>query len=389
MATYKENLTKGFIDKISAPKANGSKSAFDSYYDTKERGLVLLVTSNGVKTFYLLTKIQGRTLRIKIGRFPELTVTNAREVAQTYKAQLAKGEDPEVKKKQLKAELTLGELFKMFMERYSKPQKQSWKEDERTINKYYHHWFNRKLSAISKYDVSLYHNQLRAKRGIYVANRMLERLKAMYNKAIEWGWNGENPAIGIKMFKETKRERFILPHEFQSFFAAVEAEPDPHIRAFFLLLLYTGARRSNVLAMRWDQIDWQLKFWRIPLTKSGEPQTIPLTDVAIKVLKALKEADNNASPWVFPSATSASGHFMDPKKAWQRLLKKANLQNLRIHDLRRTLGSYMTMNNTSLHIVGKALGHHSSDATEVYARLQVETIRQASQGAINLMHKNC
>lgn len=162
MATYKENLTKGFIDKISAPRINGSKSAFDSYYDTKERGLVLLVTANGVKTFYLLTKIQGRTRRLKIGRFPELTVTNAREVAQSYKAQLAKGEDLEVKKKQLKAELTLGELFKMFMERYSKPQKRSWKEDERTINKYYHHWFNRKLSAISKYDVSLYHNQLRA-----------------------------------------------------------------------------------------------------------------------------------------------------------------------------------------------------------------------------------
>ena len=86
-----------------------------------------------------------------------------------------------------------------------------------------------------------------------------------------------------------------------------------------------------------EHATWQLKFWRIPLTKSGEPQTIPLTDEAIKVLKALKEADNNPSPWVFPSATSASGHFMDPKKAWQRLLKNASLQDLRIHDLRRTL----------------------------------------------------
>lgn len=114
-------------------------------------------------------------------------------------------------------------------------------------------------------------------------------VKSDVQQSDRMGLERRKSSLGIKMFKETKRERFILSHGFQSFFAVVESEPDPHVHAFFLLLLYTGARRSNSLAMRWDQIDWRLRFWRIPLTKSGEPQTIPLTDEAIKVLRALKK----------------------------------------------------------------------------------------------------
>src|SRR5690606_11457999 len=103
--------------------------------------------------------------------------------------------------------------------------------------------------------------------GHFQANRALERLRALYNKALEWGWEGDNPTIGIKKFKEKSRERFVQPNELPLLFHALEIEENKTARDYILISLMTGARKSNVLAMRWEQISWEHKTWRIPETK--------------------------------------------------------------------------------------------------------------------------
>jgi hypothetical protein len=100
---------------------------------------------------------------------------------------------------------------------------------------------------------------------------------------------------------------------------------------------------------------------------------------AIAVLNERKE--RITEPWVFPSKTSAVGHLVEPKIGWRQLLKDAQIEDLRMHDLRRTLGSYMAMGNQSLHIIGKALGHQSHTSTQVYARLAHDPVRQAMEKA--------
>jgi integrase len=152
---------------------------------------------------------------------------------------------------------------------------------------------------------------------------------------------------------------------------------------FFLLLLLVGARRSNTQAIRWDEIDCQANCWRIPDTKAGVPVVVPLSAASLDVLHARREANGN-SEWVFPSH-GRQGHIVEPKAAWKRIIERAGLVDVRQHDLRRSLGSWMAMSGASLPVIGKSLGHKRSVTTEIYARLAVGSVRQAVGAATAAM----
>ena len=201
----------------------------------------------------------------------------------------------------------------------------------------------------------------------------------MFNKASDMGFRGENPAKGVKRFKETKRDRFLERDELPAFFQALLAEPNEALRDFFLLCLLTGARRGNVQAMRWEDMDLTAGRWRIPETKSGVPVVVPLCDPALAILQNRRKAANG-SPWVFPGR-GKTGHLIGPKSAWARILKRAGLSDLRPHDLRRSLGSWQAMGGASLPIIGKSLGHTQAATTQIYARLQTDSVRASVAAA--------
>jgi integrase len=288
------------------------------------------------------------------------------------KSQVALGKDPSEDKKRLRAEITFGEMFQEYMERYSKKQKRSWKFDEREVNKFCSYWFTRKASHISRQEVQILHERVHDHNGLYQANRILERISAIYNRAIRWGWEGTNPARGVKKFKEKSRDRFLKRDEMPRFFAALAEDENEIVRDYILISLLTGARKSNVLAMRWNEINFEMQEWRIPETKNGDSHTVPLSDQALEILERKRAATN--SMFVFPS-NSKTGHYADPKRAWERILKRANIADLRIHDLRRTLGSWMAATGTTTAIIGKTLAHKSVQATKIYERLDLDPVR--------------
>ncbi|MFP3034970.1 MAG: site-specific integrase, partial [Candidatus Tisiphia sp.] len=121
----------------------------------------------------------------------------------------------------------------------------------------------------------------------------------------------------------------------------------------------------------------------LPETKNGKPHSLPLLDQALEILKARKE--QSTSKWVFPSETSISGHLQEPKKAWSRICKKAGIKNLRIHDLRRTIPSWMAMTGANQYVIGQLLNHMDPRSTAVYARLANDTAREYMQRAIDAM----
>lgn len=378
MPSHHINFTKAAL--LRAP--NAAKGGKDYYYDTKEKGLVMAVTPAGTKSFYLYKRIDGKPERVLLGRFPDLSVENARKRAANAKGQIAVGENPQKAKRAIRDEMTFGALFAEYMEKYSKVRKRSWAYDEREVNKFLPHWFNRKISAIEKADVERLHAKLGRENGIYAANRLLERIRAIYNKAIGWGWKGDNPANGIQKFREKSRDRFLQPDELPRFFQALTNEPNEAARDFFMLSLLTGARKSNTLAMRWDEINFHMETWRIEETKNSDPQTIHLPKQAIEILKARKL--HSDSPWVFPGR-GATGHLADPKKAWARILSEAGIANLRIHDLRRTLGSWQAATGANSYIIGKSLGHRSQQSTAIYARLNLDPVRESVNKATDAM----
>jgi integrase len=207
----------------------------------------------------------------------------------------------------------------------------------------------------------------------------------MFSKAVDWQWLALNPASKIKMFEEKSRERFLQEDELPRFFKALDAEPNQDFADVFRLCLFTGARRSNVLAMKWQDVQVENAEWKIPETKNGESHLVPLLPQALEILTERRSRAGKGAGWVFPSTTSQSGHLEGVQRVWSRLLKDAALENLRIHDLRRTLGSWLVITGANNFTIGKTLGHKTQQATAVYARLNTKAVRDSVAKATEVM----
>ncbi|MDR2629128.1 MAG: tyrosine-type recombinase/integrase [Puniceicoccales bacterium] len=384
MKKGKINFTKAAILAIKPPG-----KGYIIYCDAQEKGLCLRVLSTGSKTFIFQKFIEGKIARIVIAPFPDITVDEARKRVQEMKGQLAGGKNPLKEKEKLADEKTFGEAYELFMEKYAKIENRvrTQKDMKSRLKKVLPHWSHRYLSSISRYEMQEMHARIGQEHGKIEANRVFSYIRTIYNKMIGWGWEGKNPATGIQKFKEQKRDRFILHDELPKFMEALEMEPNRAMRDFFLMCLYTGARCGNVLSMRWEDIDFSIREWRIPDTKNGEPVRIPLIEEALEILENRSWLKGSSIPWVFPSNDSKSGCLVSPQKAWKRILDRAGLKNLRIHDLRRTLGSYQAIAGASLTIIGKSLGHKSPQSTAIYARLSNDPVRASMTSAFDFYRK--
>ena len=207
------------------------------------------------------------------------------------------------------------------------------------------------------------------------ANRLLSFLSMAFSLAIRWEWlKGENPVHGIERYRETKRDRFVTPTELPALIKSIMAESDPYVRAFFILALLTGARKSELLNMRWEDVDLDVGEWRIPETKAGRVHTLPLSRPAIHTIDRLPRVEKN--PFVLVGHRRGT-HLINPTNAWHRILKRSELNGIWIHDLRRTLGSYLAMRGASLPLIGKVLNHSNPSTTQVYARFSDSAPRAA------------
>ena len=376
------NFIKKTLDSLKLPDKN--KRYY--FYDTKIKGLELMVTEQGTKSFKVYRKFNGKPVRVTLGKYPEMTIENARNEAQRVIADMISGKNPNEEKKNIRSEITFGEIFKIFMERHSKVMKKTWKADEGEIKRFLSAWFNKKLSTITKQEIQLIHEKIKKENGLYQANRMLARIHIIYNKAIEWGWNGTNPASSIKKFKEKSRDRFLHPDELPRFFESLEAEANSTIKDYIYVSLFTGARKSNVLSMKWEDINFERCEWLIPETKNGESLRVHLTEKVIDILKNRLQSNPN-SKWVFESI-GKTGHLVEPKSGWKRILQRASIKDLRLHDLRRTLGSWQAATGANSYIIGRSLGHKNQQSTAIYARLSIDPIKESVEKAAQAMLKH-
>lgn len=383
MAENKINFTKGAIDDLSLPEA-GKR---DTYHDLKTNGLQLRVTSNGVKTFSLFRRVKnGSPERVTLGRYPDMTPEQARKEATRLNGLLVQGINPNDDARALKTETTLQELFDEFLKHrrnkrgafLSEITKRSYRYD---FGLYLEKWGKRKLSEFKDTDFGKLHAEI-GKKHPTTANRVIAMASSLFSYAAEHKlFKGKNPAHGIKKFSENKRKRFLQSDELPAFFKALADEPNDTFRDYFLIALLTGARRSNVLEMAWKGVNLERAEWCIPVTKNGEPQTVTLSPEAVEILRSRQGCHD---VWVFPGA-GATGHIVEPKKAWRRVLDRAGLDDLRIHDLRRTLGSWQAKTGASLVIVGKSLNHKSPSTTAIYAQLDLEPVRESVERATGAM----
>jgi integrase len=383
----KFQFTKKAIEALPSPE-NGQRAY---YYDREIRGLAVAVSPAGKKVFILYRKIAGRPERLPIGPCCDLSIDQARGMAEEMNGAIARGENPAATKRAIRDETTLGELFAKYLEEYAKVRKRlrTWQGDVSQWNTHFKRWSLRKLSSIRKADVIAWHAHIGSTSGIYAANHAHALLSSMYNTARrDWDYKGENPAAGVRPFKEQKRERFLDAGELPAFFDSLRQEENSTIRDYVWISLLTGARRDNVQTMRWEEINAVRSLWTIPAEKAkgGKPLNLYLSPEAFGILnqRKIEQQQTKESDWVFPGV-GKSGHLVEPKTAWKRILKRAGLTDVRLHDLRRTLGSWQAATGASLPVIGKTLGHLDQTTTAIYARLNLDPVRDAVNLATRAM----
>lgn len=357
------------------------------YHDTVEKDLLLQITPNGAKTFYIYKRMDGQPVRYKLGKTMDLSVKKAREEAIKIRGMVMSGVNPQKTRKDLRAEDTTELMFQKFMtEKKTQISGTTFKEYKRMWNKDLKPVFgNKKLSQISADSIKKFHKKFDYKP--YYANRCINFLQGMFNYFIKEGtYKGDNPTKGIKLNKEEPRVRYMESQEIERFYNAMNEIDESVSRNAILMLLYTGVRKSNVLCMKWNEVDLDSKIWLIPRTKTGKNLTIALADSAVDLLKNIK-SNNPDEKYVFPSTTSASGHIVDIKRVWNTIKKKANITNLRIHDLRHTLATYMIAQGASPFVVQRALTHKSIKSTQVYVNLGVEHLRDKLNETVNTLQR--
>jgi integrase len=376
-------LTKHAIERAQPPTP-GRKESF--IRDDVVRGLGVRVTASGSKSFIFEARIKGRPRRLTLGPWPDLNLALARERAMEIRTAVAKGGNPHAARLAEKREATFGQLADRYMNEYARVHKKSRsiEDDEYYLAHYIpQNWRSRRLSDISRTDVERLHGNLGQERGRYAANHSVRLLRHMLNWAIDHEMlRTVNPAQRLKLFRELKRERFLSPEELQKVNVALLEEPDWRWRSYFPLALMLGTRKTELLTMCWTDIDLSARTWRIPETKAGNSHLLPLPGPAMTILEGLPS--RGKSEWVFPGE-GASGHIVEPAKAWQRIRKRAGVQDVRIHDLRHTLASWLVAQGFNLPLVGRALNHTQTTTTARYAHMALDPVRAALEQTAALM----
>jgi len=374
----KINLTKAKIDSLPLPE-----KGWAYHYDLKVQGLGIGVGSTGKKSFILYRKINSIPERITLGRYPDLTIEQARGKAAEINSAIAKGANPAQVKRGERTELTFTDLFEEYLERHSKPNKKTWDEDLSKFNTYLAKPLGKKkLSTINRANIAAIHSAITKQGYATTANRVKALASSIFGWGISTGLCQTNPALGIRLNREYSRDRFLQGDELPKFFQALANEQNDTMKDYFLISLLTGARKANVLSMQWSDINLKRGEWRITETKNGTPQTVTLSPEALTILRSRKPT--KPPVFVFPG-DGKSGHLIEPKKGWKRILERAGIDNLRIHDLRRTLGSWQAKTGASLAIIGKSLNHKNQNTTAIYARLDLDPVRESVNTATSAM----
>ncbi|MGQ7959055.1 tyrosine-type recombinase/integrase [Pseudomonas sp. SP16.1] len=429
----KLRFTKTALMAVALPEAGKRIVA----YDTDTPKLAMRITAAGSRTFYVVKRAGASMAWVKLGTFPEMTVEQARGEAQKILAEFATGANPAAARRAIREEPTFSEVFEQFLtgkkKRDGTPLAESTKQGYRVVLRdYLEPIKSKKLSHITRGEVKAIHSKTTKVSGTQ-ADRALAVVSSVFNFAADLEiFTGTNPTSRIQKNPAPSRDRFVQADELPHLF---EAMAESGLRDYFLLSLLTGARRSNVQEMAWRDLDLDAGVWRIGMTKNGTPQNVTLSPEAVATLKARKSS-TGTSPFVFPG-TGKTGHLVEPKKAWAAILRRASMRrliqllalagelteeqcaeaerrileapaaaekqcrgmadrlkidpaaydmsDLRIHDLRRTLGSWQAKTGASMAIIGKSLNHKTHQATAIYARLDLDPVRQSVNTATQAM----
>ncbi len=382
-------LTKRTVEAVKPPevKMSSDRRRWRWLGDDEVPGFGVKVYGSGVRVFCLRYRTRkGRQRMLKLGTFGELTVQGARELARKEKSRVLEGEDPQGERQKERVAVAVGtvnDLMSRWLFDYAREKRTRWEADERRVDRRIRPTLGHlPIEDLGHAEVKNWHRDL-GRSGRIEANRCVETLRAAWKWADQEGLLADGLRDPTKKYggkhgfkyKERSRDRWLRLEETERLMVAVRAEKDPYVQAAVPLFLLTGLRKRELLSARWSDVDLERGEIRLPDTKSGEPQTRTLTSDAVEVLRGIPRMAE--SPFVFPSPQDPAKPRGDIKKPWERIRRAAHLEDVTLHDLRRTCGSYLAQAGVPLHTIGAILGHKDEVVTKLYARLARDDERKA------------
>ncbi len=367
-------LTKRVVDALSVETNDAV------FWDRELAGFGVRVYATGRKIYVVQSRGPWGPKRVTLGKHGEMSTDEARKTAAGVIDRIKRGEEPEPKPPE--AAPTVAGLAGRFMrdhaETHCKPD---------TVRLYRSLLGNHVVPAlggtrlvdVGRAEVSELHHRLRETPA--VANAVAGLLSRMFKMAEAWGLvpPGENPCRGLRRYRTRKRERFLTPEEFRRLGRAlreIEAEGNawPAAAAAIRLLALTGCRRSEILDLRWDDVDRTTGELRLRDAKAG-PRMAPLTKPVSRVLEGIPRSPEY--PWVI-SRGNGNGRPLNLSYYWEAVRERAGLHDVRIHDLRHSYASRALALGESLPAIGRLLGHHHVVSTARYAHLMREAEKAAA-----------
>lgn len=355
------------------------------YSDTETTGFRYTVTRLDKRSFQYRYTFQGNKRTIKIGDHPDMNLAQARMKASQMAEGLKQGIDPQAERD---AEKNMPSFREFSMGVYlpiAKQNKRSWQDDASKLQGYMLERFgDLPINTIKVADIQAYLTYLKQGRNLAPAtvNRHRALLSKMFNIAIDYELLVNNPCSRVqKLTENNQRERYLNSDEIARMVSTLksamnESKLNRNAVAAFLMLLFTGARKREVLDMKWADVNIATQQWHLQHNKGNRARYIPLSSEAISVLQHMKRFAHSEFVFVNPQTGKP---ICDPRKTFRWLLNMVGIEKLRIHDLRHTFASQAVNNGASLYLVQQLLGHRSPVTTQRYAHLQSDTLLNASE----------
>ena len=367
-------LTKKTVEMAEPPVARiaTDRKRWTWLGDDEVSGFGVKLYANGRRVFALRYRTRaGRHRMLTLGALGELTVQRARDMAREAKVRVLGGGDPQAERQRHAVSFaTVGDLMRRWIDDYAKAHRRRWTEDERRVERRIIPVLGRiRLDDLTPEILASWHRKI-GKEARVEANRCIETVRAAWRWAAGEGLipsSLDDPTGRVKRYRERGRDRWLRKAEVARLMAAVEQEEDPYVRAAVPLFILTGLRKRELLSATWANVDLDRAEIRIPETKSGGAQVRLLPAPAVSILRGLPRMAE--SPYVFPSPPNPAKPRGDFKKPWKRIRKRADLEDINLHDLRRTAGSHMAQVGVPLQVIGEVLGHSHPGVTKLYARL--------------------
>jgi integrase len=372
-------LTKRTVEALETP-TDGDVVVWDNELP----GFGLRLWPSGKRSYLVKYRThEGRQRKVTIGTHGSITAEEARDEARRYLGAASLGQDRGKAKSDHRSAPTVADLTRRYIEEHARTKKRprSVEEDERLIRLHIlPRLGNTKVAAITRQDVLRLNHDMRDRPG--AANRTRALLSKMFNLAEKWGLraDGSNPCRHVEKYPENKLERFLNREELARLGAVLaRANHDgtemPSAIAAIRLLLLTGCRRSEILTLKWSEVDFEKQCLRLRESKTGA-KTVYLCKPALKLLRSLPRDPKH--PYVIAGDKPGS-HLVNLRKAWHRLRSKAELKDVRIHDLRHSFASAAASGGGSLPMIGRLLGHSQAQTTERYAHLAADPLRALNE----------